>query len=520
MANSGSAPASLRTSAAYGFYALALLTCVNLLSYINRSVIFSLFTPIERDLHLRDFHVGWLASAYVLVYSLFALPLGILSDLRSRRAVVAAGIALWSVFTALGGLSEGFGSLVFSRAMVGVGGAAAAAAATSLVADYYPGQRRAFAMGIYQAGIALGGVLGILLGGQLEAVYGWRVALMAVGLPGFALAFLAGRLTDPIREPSRLSLRRNLEELGVRLTSLVRFLLPLLAGIAGGALAAYLLDRRYGGRSAADAAGFALCVGVGLALNIRQWVLQAKAQAAGAPRDAATAVVEAAFDDVMRATRVVLQTPTLAYIFVGGALISFGINGLVGWAPTYMSRALGVSIGRGSVLLGKWGLIFGILGTLFGGFLADWSRRYYAAGRVLVVAAGFLIGAPLAAWLLTIRDIELFVPVFCAAFFFLTWYSGPLTAAIFDVVPARVNATVVGAYLLFIHLAGDTISFPIVGALSDRFGIERATILLPAVGMLGGLVVLGAARTVRRDMERAAQATGEWRVDAGHRPAG
>jgi hypothetical protein len=73
---------------------------------------------------------------------------------------------------------------------------------------------------------------------------------------------------------------------------------------------------------------------------------------------------------------------------------------------------------------------------------------------------------------------------------------------IFDVVPARVGATVAGAYLLFIHLAGDAIAFPLVGALSDRFGIDRAVFVLPLVATLGGLVVLGAARTVGQDMRR------------------
>jgi sugar phosphate permease len=71
---------------------------------------------------------------------------------------------------------------------------------------------------------------------------------------------------------------------------------------------------------------------------------------------------------------------------------------------------------------------------------------------------------------------------------------------IFDVVPAKVGATVAGAYLMFIHLAGDAVAFPLVGALSDRFGLDRAILVLPAVAVLGGLVILGATRTVGRDM--------------------
>jgi MFS family permease len=153
-------------------------------------------------------------------------------------------------------------------------------------------------------------------------------------------------------------------------------------------------------------------------------------------------------------------------------------------------------------LLGKWGLIAGTAGTLFGGALADWLRRRNEMGRVLTVALGLLLGGPLALWLLTIRDPGLFQAVFTVAFFCLSWYNGPMTAVIFDVVPPRISATVAGAYLLFIHLAGDAIALPLVGTLSDRFGLDQAILLLPAVVIVGGVVALFATRTVRQDMSR------------------
>jgi MFS transporter, Spinster family, sphingosine-1-phosphate transporter len=123
---------------------------------------------------------------------------------------------------------------------------------------------------------------------------------------------------------------------------------------------------------------------------------------------------------------------------------------------------------------------------------------------VITISAGLLVGGALAIWLLTVRDLDLFVPIFCAAFFFLSWFNGPIAATIFDVVPARVSSTVAGAYLLFIHLAGDAVAFPLVGSLSDHFGLDRAVLLLPAVAIVGGLVVLGALRTVVGDMRKVA----------------
>jgi sugar phosphate permease len=173
-----------------------------------------------------------------------------------------------------------------------------------------------------------------------------------------------------------------------------------------------------------------------------------------------------------------------------------------------MARELNLSVAQAATLLGTWGLVAAISGTVCGGLVADSLLRRTPTGRVLTVALGLLIGGPLTLWLLTVRDLALFVPLFFAAFFFISWYSGPIAAVIFDVVPARISATVAGAYLLFIHLVGDTVAFPLVGALSDRFGIDRAVLVLPSVAIAGGLVILLATATVARDMARAEAESG------------
>ncbi|MGH3991664.1 MAG: MFS transporter, partial [Pseudonocardiaceae bacterium] len=177
----------------YSWYALGLLALVNLLNYVDRNVIYALFEPIKRDLALTDSQLGWLGSAYIFVFSVAALPFGVLSDLRSRRAVIAGGVTVWSAFTFLSGLVNNFWQLFTCRAAVGVGEAAFGPAAASLVADYFPSKARAVAMGILASGVAIGGVLGLLMGGYLESIYGWRVAFMTVGVPGFICAVLVSR---------------------------------------------------------------------------------------------------------------------------------------------------------------------------------------------------------------------------------------------------------------------------------------------------------------------------------------
>ncbi len=492
--------AAPRVNRRQAWYALWLLALINLLNYLDRNVIFALFEPIKLDLGLSDTQLGWLGSAYVLVFSLAALPFGVLSDVRSRRGVIAGGVALWSAFTVFSGLVRSYVQLFLCRAAVGVGEAAFGPASASLTADYFPGKDRASAMAVLNAGVPLGGVLGLLLGGWLEHLYGWRVAFMAVGLPGFLCAVLVMRLVDPTRIEESVSVRGLLRDLGVGTLSVARTFFESIVATLLGLLAAWVLHARFGADSAADAAAFGAIVALGLVLNIARWVRMARR----GPRVASPWAqrLEGAVADLAQAVRVVLHTPTLVYLFVSGAMISFGLNGLVGWGPTLMTRTFNLSAAESATMLGTWGLIAGVSGTLTGGLVADWMARFTRRSRVLTVAAGMCLGAPIAIWLLVLQDLRYFVPMFALAFFFLSWYNGPQMAVLFDVVPARIGATVGGAYLLFIHLAGDAIAFPLVGALSDQMGLGRAVLVLPIVSLVGGIVVLGAMPTVVRDMDR------------------
>ena len=485
--------------------ALGLLAFINLLNYLDRNIIFALFEAIKKDLSLNDVQLGWLGAAYILVFSVSALPFGVIGDLKSRKTVIAAGTALFSAFTSLGGLVRGFTQLFITRAAVGIGEAAYAPASTSMVADYFSGKNRAFAMGILNAGIPIGGVLGILLGGYLEGLYGWRVALMAVGIPGFACAALAMMLVDPTRRDAAPNILRAAEKLGLGLIAVVRQLWPLIFLSSIGVLAAFIMTTFFGIESRSDTIVLAVAISAGGVLTIWRWVRLVHADR----RDETpfTPELEGAIEGLIKAGRRVLRTPTLVYIFVSGAMISFGTNGLVGWGPSFMTRKFGLSSGEAARLLGTWGLVAGVIGTLVGGLIADRIGHYTNKGRVITIAAGFIIGGPLAIWVLTLNNLSGFVPGFTIAFFFLSWYNGPMAAVIFDVVPASIGSTVVGAYLLFIHLAGDAIAFPLIGSLSDHFTLERAVILLPTVALGGGIVALGALTTITKDMARLANKT-------------
>lgn len=421
-----------------------------------------------------------------------------LGDLKSRRTVIAWSLGLWSIFTAAGGIVRGFGQLVTSRALVGVGEAGYAPASQAIIADYYKGRARAFAIGIYSVGVSVGGILGIWLGGVIAVAYGWRWAFILMGIPGLLLTVLAARIRE-VDQRAPTPLRLTIEKwyhAGVRRA--VRYVLPTVGLSAVGALAASVLDLTFGFSFDLSMAVFGAFVAAGLMWTVARLVPVAVRQTAEAGDVAASA-----FEEFLEAAAVVLRTPTLIWVFVGGAMVTFAVNGLVAWASTFMARVHNMSVPDFSARFGVWALAGGISGVLVGGKIGDSLQVRWPGGRVVASGAGFIIGGPLVAWLLFSGSLRGFAPLLFGIYFFYTWYNGPLAAVIFDVVPAAVRASVTGAFVLFSHLAGDALAPPLVGYLSDKTkSIQTAMMILPVAGVVGGFVILVALKTVANDMKR------------------
>jgi MFS family permease len=491
-------PESANGSRAYAAYVLSLLTLINLLNYLDRNVVFAVFEPIKRDLQVSDAQLGWLGSAYIIVLSVAALPLGVIGDLRSRRSVITWGVAIWSAATSAGGFVRQFWQLFACRALVGFGEAGYGPASQAIIAQYYKGRRRAFAIGIYSVGMALGGVLGIWLGGVIADRYGWRWAFIWMGVPGLILALLASRLRELDRRPPPPVMETVREWWHHGLHGVVRYVVPLALCAGVGALLAGILALFEGIPSQLDTAVFGVAVSIGVA-----WTVWRLVPAALRRTSEAGEVAAGAFENFQDAAALVLRTPTLVWVFLGGAMVTFAVNGLIAWAAAFMQRVHGISVAQVGAEFGLWGLAGGVSGALFGGRFADRLQQRFRGGRVLASGAGFVIGGPVCAALLLVDDLRWFGPLVMATYFLYTWYNGPLAAVILDVVPPAVQASVLGAFVLFSHLAGDALAPPLIGYLSDQTGSLRgAMLLLPAVGVLGGVVVLVALTTVGRDMQR------------------
>jgi MFS family permease len=188
-------------SRAYANYVLLLLTASFVVNYLDRYLLSMLAAPIQAELGVTDAQIGFLLGpAFALLYTLLGVPVAWLADRHPRRELIALGIAIWSACTALTGLARSPAQIALGRFGLGVGQAAGAAPAHSLIADYFPPERRATALAIFQTGVPIGMMLGTLIGGVLVAPLGWRGVFVWVGLPGIAVALLV-RLT--VREPAR-----------------------------------------------------------------------------------------------------------------------------------------------------------------------------------------------------------------------------------------------------------------------------------------------------------------------------
>ncbi|MFA7059562.1 MAG: MFS transporter [Pedobacter sp.] len=186
-------------STSYRRYALGLLLTVNMLNYIDRQVLFAVFPLIKIDLRLSDTALGFLGSAFMLSYMLFAPLFGWLGDHWSRTKLASGGLVVWSLATVLAGFAPGYRTLLAARATVGVGEASFGTVSPGLISDFFPKERRGQILAWFYVAIPVGSALGYLLGGVLGQNYGWHAAFMLVGIPGLLLAIPISLMRTPPR---------------------------------------------------------------------------------------------------------------------------------------------------------------------------------------------------------------------------------------------------------------------------------------------------------------------------------
>jgi predicted MFS family arabinose efflux permease len=177
---------------------LTVLTVINFLNYIDQRLLSAVLEQIKLEFSLSDTQGGLLGSMFVVTYTI-AAPLGYLGDRVRRKTIIAAGVALWSLATLAAGLARTYEELLVCRALLGVGEAAYATCAPSIIADLYSKDERSRKLAIFYLATPVGSALGFILGGLIGAEFGWRAVFLVGGLPGLLFAGLAALLHEPTR---------------------------------------------------------------------------------------------------------------------------------------------------------------------------------------------------------------------------------------------------------------------------------------------------------------------------------
>ena len=443
----------------YAMYVFWVMFSISFLNYLDRNVLSGAANVVAHELGFGFDGIGIIASAFLVVYTLSLIPLGIWADRTKRKNVVAICVAIWSLATAFTALANSFLTLFLSRMILGIGEAGYFPAGTALMSDYFSRSKRSRVMSWWSVGQLVGILVGFAIGGVLAGIGKWRLAFVFTGIPGLLLAFLAWRLREP---------RRN--EADEEEIALYPYTLGNVAEIEEPHQAIHISSNVFSQ--------------FGMLLRIK--------------------------------TLVVLIIMQVFAFFVLGVNLVF--------LPTYLQQGdvFGLSSGKAAIFSGAVIVLAGLVGTVLGGYMADWLNRRHQGARVLVCGIGFLLGAPAFALAITSHNFLIFSVFFSVTTILLTLYTGPSTAATQDVVPAILRASAVAVSLFLAHLLGDAFAPTLVGVLATAFdpthgqhfahnlgGQDLARALLvtctPAL-LIAGLVGIFGARWMKADVATAQEA--------------
>ena len=498
-----------RVGGPYANYVLAVLTVVYVLNFLDRQVIAILAEDIKADLGLSDAELGFLyGTAFAVFYAVFGIPLGRLADVWNRRSLIASGVALWSIMTAVSGFARSWIQLAGARVGVGIGESSATPAAFSMLTDSYPPRARATVLAIYSSGVYVGGGLGLLVGGQVVerwnaafpdrsgplALAGWQVAFLAVGLPGLLLAAWVRTLREPVRgaadgifsAPEPHPFRAFFRELravfpGLTLVHLwlegagpINLARNCLWGVTL-ALSAWVLTQLTGNplQWGALALGIYCALSWAHALHIRD-------------RPAAA---------------LIFGTASVRYLSVGFALLAFGGYGYGGWVPVYFMRVHAESSSSVGLIIGLSSVAAGLIGVTLGGYFADRMRSRHPRGRVRFAFVPALVPIPLALAMLAVENTTLAYAIYLPLGIVSSTWLGAGASTIQDLVLPRMRAVASAFYLLILTFVGFAMGPFSVGLLSDGFGLTAALRLCLLSNVLAAGFFLVGLRHLERDEE-------------------
>jgi multidrug resistance protein len=428
--------------------ALAVLTALNLLNYIDRSVLFAVQPLVQAEFHLTNAEIGYLTSAFLGFYMVAAPFTGPLADRYSRKLIIILGAVFWSTLTLLSAVTHNYWELLVRHTLVGIGEATFVTIAPTFVADLFPEEKRGRILGVFYLAIPVGTAMGYLLGGHLGATHGWRFPFYIAAVPGF-LVTLAMCF---IPEPARGQFDSHPDEAVDALDNLLAAKNELQAGHPGKAL-------------------------------------------------------QGALGSYVAPFRRVARNPAFWTATLGMAFMTFALGGIQVWMPTFLYHARGYSLESANLLFGEIIVVDGIVASLAGGWLGDWLLPRTKGAYYLVSAASMALGVPVMIVALFTHG-PMMVPAIAVAAFFLLLNTSPLNAAVINSVGAHIRATAISLNIFMIHILGDVPSPTLMGYVADRKTLEAAFVL-PVIAMVVSSVTLFyGMRFAPEARVRASEATG------------
>lgn len=411
---------------------LVLLILINLFNYVDRQVMAAVASPIAEQFDASAKMMGWLVTAFLLVYMVCAPAFGWAADRFSKWKLIGLSLIIQSLASGGSGMAGTYATLLIMRCIVGIGEAAYGPAAPSLLSEMYPVEKRGKILALFYTAIPVGSALGYAVGGVMRQLTGdWPWAFYVLFPPGVLLGIVCFFMKDPPRGPVQAS---------------VASASPL------------------------------------------EWI---------------------------KGYVALLRIPSYAINCVGMTMMTFAIGGIAYWMPTYLEKDRGLGVGQATTIFGGICALAGLLGTIAGGAIGDRLRGRFAGSYFHVSGAGMILGFPLFLLMLAVPQSAWQGPLPYAwlivflAVFFLFLNTGPGNTILANVVPARVRGTAFALNIFVIHLLGDAISPPLIGAIADATATPQSTGL--GVGFfwtsilmgVGGVAWWTGARFLQRDTQRA-----------------
>lgn len=210
-----SSSARVLVSPKAAYFALLLLTLLNFLNYIDRSILFAVQPQIQAEFHSSDSQIGLLTSAFFFCYMFFAPVAGFLADRVQRKYIMAIGAIVWSGATLLTAVTHDYTVLLIRHTVVGIGEATFVTITPAFVSDLFAEHLRGRIMAIFYVAIPVGTAIGYLVGGSLGQHYGWRAPFYVCAGPGLLLGLALFFLPEPVRG-SHDTIQRTYERSSLR----------------------------------------------------------------------------------------------------------------------------------------------------------------------------------------------------------------------------------------------------------------------------------------------------------------